>query len=244
MPKQTDIDRKKAKLDRFARLVDLYGQSRALPLIIELVLLAIAVAILLGAIGLSHHILATMPWPATTRAVVSLTILALAVAWAFSFNDWLISKLMARYGLEFYKKEGQIELASERISIWAWVLYIITFVGPAVLSAVELLSIPWALTIAFASFGIFLIYTGKKQKQIVLGIVFGGLAVLEAVAAGIGLLPIFPESWQQAFFLTLMAYLLADGLITIIVVHLYNRAILRRIKGASPLGNQRQDVSD
>ncbi len=249
MPKQTDIGRKKARLDRFARLVDLYGQSRVLPLIIPLVLLAVAVAILLGAFGLSHHVLTTTRWSGTTRVVASLAILALGVVWTFFSCFWLQFKLMARYGPGFYRKEGQIDLKSERIPIWAWVVYAITFVGPAVLCEETLfeealLSIPWALTIAFASFGIFLIYIGKKHKEIVLGIVFGGLAVLEAVAAGIGLLPIFPGSWQHAYFLTLMAYLLADGLITIIVVHLYNRAILRRIKGASPLGSQQSDIPD
>ncbi len=117
-------------------------------------------------------------------------------------------------------------------------LYGVTFLGPLILDQTGFLPTRWALTTALASLGIFMLYAGKREREAPLGIVFGGLLLLLALASAAGLPTPFPAGWRHACWLTLMTYVVGAGAIATIVVHLYNRRILRRLKGANPLGPQ------
>ncbi len=69
--------------------------------------------------------------------------------------------------------------------------------------------------------------------------VLGGLCLAEAGLSAIGVRIRFAdEDWVHAYFVTLMAYIVGSGLITAVVVHIYNRVILRKIKRAKLFGEQ------
>jgi len=227
----------KADLEELKRLANLYTQSRVLPAIIPLALLPLMLG---GAFLIPHLILLVLdavegpPW--VTKAMLP-TAALLILAWCV-LCIWLMFKGMKRYGSSFYRGEGQAVLRGEGIPIWAWALYVVTGLGAMILSAEELLSIRWGLTTVMTSFGLFMLYGGKREKEVPLGIVLGGLLLIAAVATAAGLPTLFKGDWLHAFFLTLMTYIVGAAVITMIVVHLYNRWILRRLKGANPLGSQ------
>jgi len=155
------------------------------------------------------------------------------IVWIFFLHSLLESKVIGKYGDSYYKKEGEIELASERVPIWTWVVYVITFVGPAVLSVTEVLSVQWALVLALVSFGVFILYLGKKHKEMALGIVFGTLSLLEALSVAVGVpSPFMNKGWDYSYFAALMIYIIGAGFVTMVIVHIYNRIILRKIKQA------------
>jgi FtsH-binding integral membrane protein len=155
---------------------------------------------------------------------------------------WLYFKLWPKYGNFFYKRDGKIELEQERIPIWAWVAYAFTFIGPAVLNELEMLSVRWALAMALASFGVFSLYAGKKHKEITLGAVYGLLCLAEAVATVVGVPA--PFAGRNSYFASLLIYIIGAGLITIVVVHIYNRKILRKIKEMRSFGEQHTNRTD
>lgn len=76
-------------------------------------------------------------------------------------------------------------------------------------------------------------------------IVYGILVLSVALVTALGFVePFGGEKWKHAFFVTLMAYLIGAGLVTTIVVHIYNRKILRKIKEVRPFGEQEANKSD
>ena len=220
----------KPKLQQVKRLTHLYAQSRALPLILPLVFTVADVVLILGVIAFNHHILRPPRWSVPITVAVVLASTALLVTWCF-LSGWLESKATARYAPKLYRREGEVVLRGERIPIRAWVLYLVTFLGPAILSLAEVLPIRWALTAALCSLGAFTFYAGRRSKESPLGIVFGGLLLIAAIATAAGLPTLFEGEWIHAYFLTLMTYVVGAGAITTFAVHLYNRWVLRRLKG-------------
>jgi len=227
----------KADLQEVKRLTHLYAQSRVLPLIIPLFFIVLNAGLILGWFAFVDLMLSDR-WPFEFDGSVLLTpTLVLLAAWCLA-SVWVTFKAIARYGPRFYRGEGQAVLRSRGIPIWAFVLCCVAYLGPAILNAFELLPIRWALTTALASFGVFVVYAGKREQEAPWGIVCGGLLLLIAIATAAGLPTPFRADSLHAFWLTWMIYIVGAGAIATIVVHLYNRRILRRLKGANPLGSQ------
>lgn len=236
MPDDIEKEKKKVELENLGRLVDRYAQSRSLGL---LMLLPIVVfnAILLVAmveLGLKYGaLIGKWGWWSISTVVF---------LWVLFSSLWLPFIILRRYGLSFYKKEGGIELEREKVPIWAWVAYVVTFVGPAFLHEFNTMSVRWALTMSLASFGIFILYVAKKHKEIALGLVYGLLCLIEAAATAMGISA--PIAGRHSYFASLIAYIVGTGLITTVVVHIYNRGILHKIKEMRPFGEQQTDKSD
>jgi hypothetical protein len=236
-----DKEKQKAELDNLGHLIDRYAQSRALPLLIPLAILILNVILLLYAGELASliifHLQISMCW---------YTVIVMGVvAWVLLSSTWVGGKILIRYASRFYKKEGTIELEIERTPAWAWFAYLITFCGPAVVSIDNIMPVRWALTIALASFGLFILYISEKQKEKPLGVVYGGLSLTAAALTALGVqIPFVKEGWEHSYFVTLMIYLISAGFITAIVVHIYNRRILRKIKQMRPFDEQQTNKSD
>jgi len=227
----------KADLQEVKRLANRYAQSRVLPLIIPLVLIPVMLAgtnLIPDFVGAVLTAVEEPPW-ATTPMLWAAALLP--VMWAV-LCVWLMFKGIKRYGPSFYRGEGQAVLRSEGIPIWAWALYAVTFVAPALLSEWGSMPIRWALPTALTSLGVFVLYAAKRGRETPLGIVFGGLLLVAAIATAAGLPSLFHGDWDYAYYWTLIAYVMVAGLVTLIVVHLYNRRTLRRLKGANPLGSR------
>lgn len=230
-----DIRVKKTDLENLGRLVDRYAQSRSLGLLIPLMIILVNVFLIVVAIEL-------VGWK---QQQWTLALLWLVVIWVFISSSWLAIKLVAKYGYSLYRRDGWIELAKEKIPIWAWGLYIVTFLGPAILSAEGILSARWALTISLASFGIFLFYISRRHKEKTSGVVFGGLCLIEAVLTAAGVpSPLANKQWVYSFFVSLMIYLISSGLLTVAIVHIYNRKILHRIQQIRLSNEQQANKSD
>jgi len=230
-----DIEKRKVESERLGRLgwlIDRYAQSRSLGLAVPLVVVVINAVLLVGSIEL-------LSWK---PAWWSIAILFLVEAWVLIGSIWLYFKLWPKYGNFFYKRDGKIELEQERVPIWAWATYAFTFIGPAVLNELEMLPVRWALAMALASFGIFILYVGKKHKEIALGVVYGLLCLVEAVGTAVGVAPFF--TGRHSYFLSLIIYIISAGLITTAAVHMYNRKILCKIKEMRPFGEQEANKSD
>ncbi|MHC4791796.1 MAG: hypothetical protein ACYS8Y_10250 [Planctomycetota bacterium] len=228
------------RLEQLEGLVDRYAQSRVLPLLIPLAGMILNVILLLYAGKLASlivfHLQISMCW--YTAIILGV------VVWVLLSSTFVAGRILARYAGCFYKKEGTIELEKERSSVWAWIAYLITFLGPAFMS-MDVLPIRWALTIALASFGTFMLYLCKKHKEKALGVVYGGLSLAAAVLTAIGVqIPFVTEGWEHSYFVTLMIYLISAGFITAIVVHVYNRKVLQKIKDMRTFGEQRENKSD
>ena len=238
----SDIEKRKTELEqlgRLGRLIDRYAQSRSLGMLILLPLIVFNAVLLVGTIefGRKYGALIGKFW--------MLTIMGSVFLWVLFSSTWLPFKLLTRYGNSFYRKEGDIELQREKVPIWTWVVYGVTFVGPAFLNEFNIMSVRWALTMSLVSFAVFMLYLGKKHKEQPLGVVFGGLCLTEALVIVSGLIkPFGGEQWIHSYFVTLMAYIIGAGLITAVVVHIYNRKILRRIKEMRPFGEQEPNKSD
>ncbi len=231
MSDDIEKEKTKAELENLGWLVDQYAQSRSLGLAVPLVAVVIIAVLLVG----SRELLS---WK---TAWWSIAIVFLVEAWILIGSIWLYFKLWPKYGNFFYKRDGKIKLEQERVPIWAWATYAFTFIGPAVLNELEMLSVRWALAMALASLGIFILYLGKKQKEIALGVVYGLLCLAEAVATAVGVPAPFVE--RHSYFASLMVYIIGAGLITMVVVHIYNRKVLRRIKETRPFGEQEANKS-
>lgn len=230
-----DTEKQKERLEKMGRLVDRYAQSRSLGLLILLPIIVFNAILLVATVEVAG-VIDKSAW---------LSIVILVFLWVLFSSLWLPFIILKRYGLSFYKKEGVIELKREKVPIWTWVVYGVTFVGPAFFEEFNIMSVRWALTVSLASFGIFILYLGKKQKEIVSCIVYGILILSAALVTALGFVePFGSEKWKHAFFVTLMAYIIGAGLVTATVVHIYNRKILRKIKETRPFGEQETNKSD
>lgn len=236
MSNDIEKEKKKVELENLGRLVDRYAQSRSLPLLILIPMMVFNVLLLVGMLELRLRYCALMGkkgW---------LTIYILVILWVLFSSTWLPFKLLKRYGGNFYKKEGDIELQREKVPVLAWIVYGVTFVGPAFLNVFNIMPVRWALTTSLASFGVFILYLGKKYKETPLGLVYGLLCLIQATATAAGLPPLFVG--RHSYFASLMTYIIGAGLITTVVVHIYNRIILRKIKETRPFGGQEANKSD
>lgn len=235
MSDDIDKEKKKVELENLGRLVDKYAQSRSLPLLISLAMMIFNFVLLVSVVKL------VLAYGMRIGQNGVLVIVILFVLWMFFSSIWVVGKLLDRYGGCFYKREGIIELQRERVPIWACIAFAITFIGPVLLNTFWIMSARWGLTISLTSFGIFMIYAGKKDKEI-LGFVDGVLSLAEAAATAIGVRAPFVE--EHSYFVPLVIYLVGAGLITAVVVHIYNRKILRKIKQVRPFGEQQEGKSD
>lgn len=234
MSDNNDIEKRKTELERLGqleRLVDRYAQSRSLGLAVPLVAVVIIAVLLAG----SRELLSWKP------AWWSIAIVFLVGAWILIGSIWLCFKLEPKYGNFFYKRDGKIELEQEKVPIWTWVVYGVTFVGPAFLNVFNIMPVRWALTISLISVGIFILYLGKKHKEMALGLVYGLLCLIEAAATAAGVPA--PFVGRPSYSASLMIYVIGAGLITTVVVHIYNRKILRKIKEMRPFGEQKANKS-
>ena len=236
MSDDIDKEKKKVELENLGWLIDRYAQSRSLPLLISLAMMIFNVVLVVSVVKL------VLAYGMRIGQNGVLVIVILVVLWMFFSSIWVVGKLLDRYGGCFYKREGIIKLQRERVPIWAWIAFAITFIGPVLLNTFWIMPARWGLTISLTSFGIFMLYAGKKDKEITLGFVYGVLSLAEAAATAIGVRAPFVE--EHSYFVPLVIYLVGAGLITTVVVHIYNRLILRRIKQMRPFGEQESDKSD
>jgi len=232
------------KLNRLGRLVDKYAQSRSLGLWVSVAVLVINVIVVIGSMQLCVVLACRRSWWWWAPIVP-------AVLWALISTVWLWW-FDRKHGNRFYdKKDGRIEVERKRIPAWAWAAYGIAFLGPLFLNACEILSDRWGLTISLTSFGVFMLYGCKKEKEKIVGIVLGGLCLLEAAATALGVpvpltdIPLADTGISaHSYVLALMIYIAAAGLTAMVVVHIYNRRILRKIKQVRPFGEQQAGKSD
>lgn len=222
-------EKTKVELENLGKLIDRYAQSRSLELLIVMVLFAVNVILIL-LWGKLLFWKKGWVWP--------LTITILVWGWFF-LSGWLLSRIFKRYACFFYK-EGQIELEEKSIPVWAWAAYFITFCGPAFLNLFDILTVLWALVASLISISIFVLYVGKKQNTKLLAGVFAGLMLTAALATVVGVPTPFMnnEEWLFSLFLALMIYVVGAGTLAAVVVHIYNRRVLRKIKEMRPFGEQ------
>jgi hypothetical protein len=234
-----DIKNRKAeveKLNRLGRLVDKYAQSRSLPLLISLAMMILNVVLVISVVKL------ILAYGMRIGQNGVLVIVILVFLWIIFSSIWVVGKLLDRYGGCFYKREGIIKLQRERIPIWAWFAFVITFCGPVFLNIFWIMPARWSLTISLTSLGIFMLYAGKKDKKITLGFVYGILSLAEAAATAMGFR--IPFVNEHSCFMPLVIYMVGAGLITTVVVHVYNRRILQKIKEIGPFGEKQADKPD
>jgi hypothetical protein len=234
-----DVNNRKAeveKLNRLGRLVDKYAQSRSLGLWVSVVVLLINTIVAIGSIELIVVL-------AYRRSSWWWAPLVPAVLWALISTVWLWW-FDRKHGHRFYdRKDGKIEVEREKIPAWGWAAYTITFLGPLILNAFEIMSDRWGLTMSLASFAVFVLYGCKKEKEKFLGFVLGCLCLTQAAATVLGVpvpltdIPLANTGIvAHSYFLALMIYIAAAGLMAMVVVHIYNRKILRKIKETRPFG--------
>jgi hypothetical protein len=232
------------KLNRLGWLVDRYTQSRALGLWVSVAVLAINVIVVIGSMQLCVVLACRRSWwwPAP---------IILAGLWALTTTVWLW-RFDRKHGNRFYdRKDGKIEVERVRIPAWAWAAYAITFLAPLFLNAFEILSDRWGLTVSLLSFGVFMLYGCKKEKEKFVGVVLGGLCLIEAAATALGVpipltdIPLADTGISaHSYVLALMIYIAVAGLTAMVVVHIYNRRILRRIQQMEPFGEREKSQSD
>ncbi|MBA7704516.1 hypothetical protein ES703_113330 [subsurface metagenome] len=212
-----------------------YAQSRSLGLLLFVVLIGLStvLAVLLMELGLRRP-----TW--WLAAIVILSLAGVSV-----LGLWLVIKVLPKYERRLYSKEGQIELQQKKVSIWAFVAYVVAFLAPIALNAEHILPTRWALPLALVSLGVFAFYASGKEKQRPLGAVFCAVLLVEAAVTAAGVpTPFFGKGWLYCCFVALMIYIAGASLITAVVVHIYNRKILRKIKEVRPFGEQEANKSD
>ncbi|MHC4312841.1 MAG: hypothetical protein ACYSW3_10300 [Planctomycetota bacterium] len=232
------------KLNRLGWLLDRYAQSRAFGLWVSVAVGLINVILLLGSIQLCVVLVCRRSWWWWAPLVG-------AGLWGLISTVWLW-RFDRKHGHRFYdKKDGKIEVERERIPAWAWAAYGITFMAPLILNACEILSDRWGLTMSLISFGVFMLYACKKEKEKFVGVVLGGLCLIEAAATALGVpvpltdIPLGSTGISaHSYFLALTIYITAAGLIAMVVVHIYNRRILHKIKEVRPFGEQQANKPD
>lgn len=232
------IEKRKAemeKLSRLERLVDRYAQSRSLGLLIPLGILVVNVVLIMATIKLAMW--KPQSWWARNA-------FWLVAAWVVG-SVWLAFKLVAKYEFCFYRRDGKIELKREKIPLWAWIVFLVPCFGSAILSAENAMPVRWALALSLASAGVFVLYAGNKEKSTSLCRVLGLLLLFEMVVIAVGVpTPFADKGWLYSFFLPLELSIVGAGLIAMVVVHIYNRKVLRKIKEVRPFGEQQSNKSD
>ena len=229
-----DTEKQKDKLENLGQLIDRYAQSRSLGLLLFFVLIGLStvLAVLLMELGLRRP-----TW--WLAAIVILSLVGVSV-----LGLWLVIKALPKYESRLYSKEGQIELKQKKVAIWACVAYVVGFLCPVALNAEHILPTRWALPLALVSLGVFIFYASGKEKQRPLGAVFCAVLLLEAALTAAGVpTPFCGKGWLYSCFVALMIYIAGASLITAVVVHIYNRAILRKIKETRPFGEQTANKS-
>ena len=212
------------RLNKLEGLIDRYAQSRSMGLWAVAVVILINTIVLVGSIELAKFlILADKSWWSVP--------IVFAFLWVLISTIWLIW-FGKKHNYSFYnKRDGEIEVEKERVAIWVMGAFLITFLGPTVGSQEGIIPVQWALTIALASFGLCVIYLGKKQKDTISSAVFGGLCLIIAILIGLGLpRPFVGKDWIYSYFATSYLCFVIAGLVSMVVVHIYNRKVLRKIK--------------
>ena len=236
-----NTEKKNAEMERLEQLeglVDRYAQSRSFGLWASVVNGLINVFVLVGSIELAKFlVLADSSW--------WLAPIVFAPLWVLISTIWIIW-FEKKHNYSFYnKRDGKIEVEKERVAIWVMCAFLITFLGPTVGSQEGIIPVQWALTIALASFGICVIYIGKKQKDTISSAVFGGLCLIIAILTGLGLpRPFVGKDWIYSYFATSYLCFVIAGLVAMVVVHIYNRKVLRKIKEMRTFGEQQENKSD
>ena len=235
MPDDIEKEKKKVELENLGRLVDRYAQSRSLGLLIPVAILGTIVAFIIGTTKLTDW----KPGAWWTPYLIWLTPAVIAGLL------WLGAKLVARYEFIFYRSDGKIELETKKIPVLWWVVFFAAVVGAVFLSMFEILTVRWALTLALGGTGVFMLCIGRREKAVPLCIVLGSLLLIvtAVIAAGVPT-PFAGRRWVYSFFLTFEMSMVVAGLISAMVVHIYNRKILRRIKELRPFGEQEKSQSD
>ena len=242
-----DVNNRKAeveKLNRLGRLVDKYAQSRSLGLWVSVAVSVINIILVIGSMQLCV-VLACRRSPWWWAPIV------LAGLWGLVSTVWLW-RFDRKHGHRFYdKKDGKIEVERVRTPAWAWAAYAITFLGPLISNAFEIMSDRWGLTISLTSFGVFVLYGCKKEKEKFLGFVLGAFCLIEAAATALGVpvpltdIPLGNTGISaHTYFLALAIYIAAAGLMAMVVVHIYNRRVLRKIKETRPFSEREPNKSD
>ena len=236
-----DIEKDNGQLERLEKLeglVDRYTQSRSVGLWAGGTVVVINTIVLLGSIKLAKSlILADSSW--------GLVPLVFASLWVLISTIWIIwFEKKHNYSFD-NKRDGKIEVEKEKVAIWVIVAYVITFLGPAIGSAEGIIPVQLTLTISLTSFGLCVIYLGKKQKDLIAGGVFGGLCLIIAILIGLGLpRPFVDKNWIYSYFATSSLCFVIAGLVAIVVVHIYNRKVLRKIKEMRIFSEQQEHKSD
>jgi len=229
MSDDIEKEKTKAELENLGRLVDQYAQSRSLGLLIPLAIIVINSILLIGSIELAM-------WKPEARWTSYIA--WLVMAWVVA-SVWVTYKLVSKYGSRFYRKDGKIELKSEKIPFWAWVVFFVSFLGATILGAEKIVSLRLALTLVLASAGIFVLYIRNKEKEKLLCIVWGSLLLLEAIVIAAGVpTPFAGKGFLYSFLAGANIYVVGAGILAAVVVHIYNRKILRRIKEMRPFSEK------
>ncbi|UCF43891.1 MAG: hypothetical protein JSV99_02920 [Planctomycetota bacterium] len=229
MSDDIEKEKTKAKLENLSELIDRYAQSRSLGLLLFVVLIVAGTLLTLVLMELMYR--KPLWW-----LVGMVTLLMAGVGGA---GLWLAVKVLPKYECRFYEKEGQIDLRRKKVPILACVLYVVTFLGPVALNAQEIMPTRWALPVALTSLGVFVFYASGKERNRALGVVFCTVLLLEAVVIAAGVqTPFSGKDWLYSCFAALMIYIGGASLITALLVHIYNRVILHKIKKAGPFGKQ------
>jgi MFS family permease len=227
---KTDVER----LDQIGRLVDKYAQSRSLGLLIPVAILGTIVAFIIGTTKLTDWKPEAWWTPYLIWGMIGI------IAGLF----WLGDKLVTRYEFIFYRRDGKIELETEKIPVWGWAAFFAAVMGAVFLSLFEVIPVRWALMLALGGTGVFMLCIGRREKAVPLCIVLGSLLLIETavIAAGVPT-PFAGRRWVYSFFLTFEMSMVVAGFISAMVVHVYNRRILRRIKELRPFSEQKTSKS-
>jgi len=222
---ETDTENKqKAELENLGQLVEQYAQSRSLGLWIGSAVVFINAMVLVGTIELTWYIMekGDSGWWVP---------LAFGVLWVVVTTVALI-RYEKKLDYGFYdKQDGRVEVKKERIPIWAFCAFVLTVFGPVILNFRGFLSSRWGLIISLTFVGLFSFYLSKKHRDRAYGVLFGGLCVMLAIATALGIpVPLTDVGHLNSYLLALFLYSAVASLVTAVVVHIYNRAVLRKIK--------------
>jgi len=216
----------KGRLDELGNLVDKYAQSRALGLLIPLSVVVINFILLVVAMELVR-------WKPQARWTHF--VLFGVMAWVAVGGVWITFRLAKRYGYSFYRRDGEVKLKTARIPIWMWLVLFVPALSIAVLSQHDVMPIRWALVLTLLSLAFFLFCSGRKERERPLGVVWGGMLLFWAILAALGMpTPFTGKDWIYSYCVASGVYVVGSGVATAVVVHIYNRMILKRIKQLKP----------
>jgi hypothetical protein len=220
--KRGDLER----LERLGTLVNRYAQSRSLGLLIPLAIF------LLVNLPVLFWLDRVMLWKLETWWVLSIVLLEVLLGLGFL---WLMFKLAKRYGMSLYRRDGVIELPGKGTPLIACLIFLAMTVIPAGLTWSEHISNRWGLVLILTVAGVFIVCVRNREKEAVTCLVFGGLLLLEAAAVALGVpTPFRTWDWDYSFAGAYLIFFASAGLVSAVVVHIYNRRIWRRIVRERP----------